>query len=51
MFDIGSDYDPMTPATGQLITELGLDAWAIREALNEDRARRCPDREVPTEES
>ena len=49
MFDV--EYDPVTPAAGKLIAELGLDARAISDALAEDRARRCPDREVPTEES
>ena len=45
------DYDPVTPATGQLIAELGLDERSVRDALADDRARRCPDREVPSDES
>ena len=48
MFDF--DYDPVTPATGELIAELGLDERTVRDALVEDRARRCPDREVATSE-
>ena len=47
MFAIDTDYDPIAPS-GQLLAELGLDARAVREALADDRARRCPDREVPT---
>ncbi len=50
MFDFSSDYDPVTPATGELIAELGLDERTVRDALAEDRARRCPDREAPTAE-
>ena len=41
------DYDPVTPAAGELIAELGLDERSVRDALADDRARRCPDREVP----
>ena len=48
MFDF--DYDPVTPAAGELIAELGLDERTVRDALAEDRARRCPDREVATSE-
>ncbi len=47
MFAIDTDYDPIA-LSGQLLAELGLDARAVREALVDDRARRCPDREVPT---
>ena len=50
MFGFSSDYDPVTPATDQLIAELGLDARSVRDALADDRARRCPDREAPTAE-
>ena len=40
------DYDPIPTATGQLLNDLGIDADAVRETLADDRARRCPDREV-----
>ena len=50
MFDFSSDYDPVTPAAGELIAELGLDPWTVREVLFEDRARRCPDCEAPPDE-
>ena len=48
MFDF--DDDTMTQSASELIAELGLDARSVRDALAEDRARRCPDREVPTAE-
>ncbi len=44
MFD--SDFDPVTPAAGDILAELGLDTRAVRDALAADRARRCPDREA-----
>ena len=44
MFD--SDFDPVTPATGDLIAELGLDPHSVRDAIADDRTRRCPDREA-----
>ena len=47
MFDLYSDYDPIAPSGGRLLTEIGLDTRAVRDALADDRARRCPDREVP----
>jgi len=47
MFDFCNDHDPVTPAGGRLLEELGLDAHAVRETLADDLARRCPDREVP----
>ena len=50
MFDLYSDYDPVTPTAGELLAELGLDTRAVRDALADDRARRCPDREVPADE-
>ena len=45
MFD--SDFDPVTPTAGELLAELGFDARAVRDALADDLARRCPDREAP----
>ena len=48
MFD--SDFDPVTPATGDLIAELGLDLHSVRDAIADDRARRCPDREAPADQ-
>ena len=49
MFDFRSDYDPVTPAGGRLLDELGLDARSVRDALADDLARRCPDREARTD--
>ncbi len=46
MFDLYSDYDPITPTGGRLLAEIGLDTRAVRDALADDRARHCPDREV-----
>lgn len=46
-----SDYDPITPSGGRLLAHLGLDVRAVRDALADDRTRRCPDREAPTDES
>ena len=47
MFD--SDFDPVTPTAGELLDELGFDTRAVRDALADDRARRCPDREAPAD--
>ena len=47
MFDLYHDYDPLTPAGGLLLAEIGIDPGAVRETLADDLARRCPDREVP----
>ena len=38
MFDFSSDYDPVTPTTGELLAEIGLDTRAVRDALADDRA-------------
>ncbi len=51
MFDLQSDYDPIAPASDALLAELGLDVGAVRDAVADDRARRCPDREAPAQES
>ncbi len=40
------DYDPIPAATGQLLSDLGMDINAVRETLADDQARQCPDREV-----
>ena len=50
MFAFDTDYDLVTPAAGELIAELGLDTRSVRDALADDRARRCPDREAPPDE-
>ncbi len=50
MFDTYSDYDPIAAGGNELLTELGLDVGAVRDALADDQARRCPDREVPADE-
>ena len=47
MFD--SDFDPVTPAGGGMLAELGIDTRSVRNALADDLARRCPDREAPAE--
>ena len=47
MFD--SDSDPVTPAGGDLLAELGLDLRSVRDSLADDLARRCPDREAPAD--
>ena len=51
MFDLDTDYDLITPCGGELLAELGLDARSVRDALADDLARRCPDREALADES
>ena len=51
MFATDTDYDVITPAGGELLAELGLDAASVHDALADDRARRCPDREAPADRS
>ena len=51
MFAPDTDYDPIPAATGQLLSDLGIDASAVRETLADDRARRCPEHEVREIES
>ena len=51
MFAFDTDFDPVTPAVGELIAELGLDTRSVRDAIADDRARRCPDREALPDES
>jgi len=51
MFAFDTDYDPITPSGSDLLQELGLDAASVRDALAEDLARRCPDREAPADRS
>ena len=51
MFDLYSDYDPITPSGGERLAKLGLDTHAVRDALADDRACHCPDREVPADGS
>ena len=46
MFAFDTDYDVITPAGGELLSELGLDPASVRDALADDLARRCPDREA-----
>ena len=38
-----SDHSPDLPA-GTLLAELGIDPAAVREALEDERAMRCPER-------
>ena len=49
MFAFDTDHDVITPAGGELLAELGLDAASVQDALADDRARRCPDREAPAD--
>ena len=43
--------DSISPAGGQLLSELGMDERAVRDSLAHDLARGRPDREVQTDES
>ncbi len=49
MFAFDTDHDPIQAAGSDLLAELGLDARTVRDALADDRARRCPDREAPAD--
>ena len=49
MFDTTSDYDPIAASGNELLEELGLDVRHVRDALADDLARRCPEREAPAE--
>ena len=40
------DHDTIGPAGSELLAGIGLDPRAIRDALDDDRIRRCPDRET-----
>ena len=46
MFAPDTDYDPIAPATGRLLAEIGIDVSSVRESIADDCVRRCPDREV-----
>ena len=50
MFAFDTDYDVITPAGGELLAELGLDTASVRDALTDDRTRRCPDREASADQ-
>ena len=47
MYLFEPDTDPIAPAACDLLADLGLDADRVRDALADDRTRRCPDREAP----
>ena len=49
MFGIDTDHDPITPSGSELLEALGLDTRAVRDALNDDLVRRCPDSPVPVD--
>ena len=51
MFGIDTDHDPITPSNTELLEALGLDTHAVREALADDLARRCPDRAAAVDRS
>ena len=43
----GTDYDLEEALTGSdVLAEIGLDPGAIQDVIDDDRARRCPDRGV-----
>ena len=50
-FDLYPDHDPISPAGGKLLSELGMDDRTVRDSRADDLARRCPDCEVRTDES
>ncbi|MXW21251.1 MAG: hypothetical protein F4Z95_10645 [Gammaproteobacteria bacterium] len=50
MFAPDTDYDPIAPATGYLLAEIGIDIDAVRESIADDLVRRCPDCEVPADD-
>ena len=39
-----SDHSPDLPAGSLLLAELGIDPAAVREAIEDERAMRCPER-------
>lgn len=40
-------FEPDLPITGeQALAELGIDPRAVHDVIEDDRARRCPDRET-----
>ncbi len=39
-----SDHSPDIPADSDLLAELGIDHHTVREAIEDDRAIRCPER-------
>ena len=39
-----SDHSPDLPAGTLLLAELGIDPAAVREAIEDERAMRCPER-------
>ena len=51
MFAFDTDYDPVGAAADAFLAEIGLDARSVRDALADDLARRCPDREAPADRS
>ncbi len=45
MYLFEPDTDPIDPSACNLLADLGLDVQSVRDALADDRTRRCPDRE------
>ena len=43
-FDHEFDFAP--PSDGALLAEIGVDRHTVREVVDEDRASRCPDRDL-----
>ena len=39
-----SDHSPDLPAGSDLLADLGIDPSAVREAIEDERAIRCPER-------
>lgn len=42
MYRFESESDPIRPESRELLTDLGLDADCVRDALVDDQARSCP---------
>ena len=51
MYLFEPDTDPIAPSACDLLADLGLDVRTIRDALTDDRTRRCPHGIPPAERS
>ena len=43
LFDTDTNTDPIAPSACNLLADLGFDVRSVRDALVDDRTRRCPD--------
>ena len=50
MFAFDTDDDLIFPSGTDLLVDLGLDPHSVRDAIADDRSRRCPDREALADE-